>query len=286
MKRTLDEKYLELANEILETGTEKENRTGINTISITGTMIKHDMADGFPLLTTKRVFYKAMAVELEGFIKGITSKDWYKSKGCNIWNEWCNPAVIPSNLKGQDRKDFMLNENDLGKVYGSQWRNFDGQGYDQVKNVLNTLQSNPNDRRMIVSAWNPNVLDEQALPPCHVLWHVIVRDGKLDLIWYQRSVDVFLGLPFNIASYGLLLSLLAKETGFEPGTLTGFLGDTHLYVNHKDQIKLQTERLSGQKPLPRIEIAENIDVLHFDCEKDVKLIDYSHCGIIAGKVAI
>lgn len=284
---TLDEKYLELANDIVQNGTVKPNRTGTDTISISGAMIKHNMADGFPLLTTKRVYYKAMVVELEGFLKGITSKDWYQSKGCNIWNEWCNPAVVPNNLKGQEYKDFCLNENDLGVIYGSQWRNFNREDYDQLQVVLDTLQSNPNDRRMIVSAWNPLVLNEQALPPCHVLWHVIVRDGFLDLIWYQRSVDVFLGLPFNIASYGLLLELLCKQTGFKPGILTGMLGDTHLYVNHLEQIKEQTANLPNQKKLPTLKISDDMtDVKHFDSIEDLELIDYRHCGIIRGAVAI
>lgn len=537
---TLDEKYLELANDIVQNGTIKENRTGTDTISISGAMIKHNMADGFPLLTTKRVFYKAMVVELEGFLKGITDKRWFIERGCNIWNEWQRPDTIPEGLSDADRKEIQLNGWDLGPLgYSFQLRSFGGdyknvpqpespysrkvvinnkitdsllgkkmksnnygpfvvidkindkylikfiltgyerkykkkylikgevkdlyypivfnagalgenyktdvgdklkstwnnmvsrcynendkdypsyggkniiisdrwlvfsnfiedavtldgwdlkvlnwdeftldkdlsedkkyskgsckwiskkeqaenrensilfdvtfpngkvlkgasnlkcfciandldysncnkrlngkwkykikgfdftnkqtklkskninKGFDQLENLLQTLKNNPKDRRMVISHWNPIEHHRMALPACHFEYQLIVREDKLDLIFNMRSVDVFLGLPFNISSYGLLLSLLAKQFGYEPGTLTGFFGDTHLYVNHLDQIKEQTANLPNQKKLPTLKISDEMtDVKYFNSLEDLELIDYRHCGIIRGVVAI
>ena len=284
MRNTLDRKYLDLVADVLDTGISKRNRTGIDTLSISGAMIKHDMSEGFPALTTKRIAYKTMAVELEGFIKGITSKDWYQANNCKIWNEWCNPSIIPKGLSDEERKEFQLRELDLGPIYGSQWRNFNGAGYDQLEMVLHSLENNPSDRRMLVSAWNPLALHEQALPPCHVLWHVIVRGDKLDLIWYQRSVDVFLGLPFNIASYGLLLILLSKQFGYKYGTLTGFLGDTHIYENHIEQIHTQMMRQPYELPVAIID--DNFtDVRQFDY-RQFELEGYRHHPSIKGEVAV
>lgn len=284
---TLDENYLAIATNILSKGTRKENRTGVDTISISGAMIQHNMEEGFPLLTTKKVFYKAMSVELEGFLKGVTDKNWYKERKCNIWNEWCNPSKIPEGLSDEERKEFQLNETDLGPIYGSQWRDFNGDSYDQLQQVIRSLETKPQDRRMLVSAWNPLQLSLQALPPCHVLWQVIVRGGYLDLLWYQRSVDVFLGLPFNISSYGLLLSLLAKQFGYKPGILTGFLGDTHIYENHIEQIGTMTGRLSEAKELPTLVIKDRFkDVREFDALNDIEIKNYEHLGVIKGKVAV
>lgn len=284
MRNTLDKKYIELAQNILKNGTRKENRTGVDTISITGAMIRHDMSEGYPLLTTKKVFYKAMAVELEGFIKGITDKEWYKANKCNIWNEWCNPSKIPRNLTDEERKQWQLEEADLGPIYGSQWRNFNGDNYDQLEHVLRSLETQPGDRRMLVSAWNPLQLHLQALPPCHVLWQVVVRGKYLDLIWYQRSVDVFLGLPFNIASYGLLLMLLAKQFGYKYGTLTGFLGDTHIYKNHIDQINEQSSRSPYELPVAVIDESFT-DVRNFSYDM-FSVEDYFHHSAIKGEVAV
>ncbi len=262
MAKNIDVQYLDLVQKILNEGVRKENRTGVDTLAIAGAMIEHDMSEGFPLLTSKKMAFKSIKVELEGFIKGIRSKQWFKDRGCNIWNEWCNPQKVPY-ANDVETKAKMAAEDDLGVIYGVQWRNFidprheikldngtrflyeeyaNAFGVDQLKNIVKTLKTNPNDRRMICSAWNPMALGEMALPPCHLLWQVTVIDGKLNLAWYQRSVDVPLGLPFNIASYGLLLHLLAKEAGLKEGRLIGFLMDTHIYVNQIDALKEQIGR--------------------------------------------
>ena len=252
--------YLDIVRHILEHGDRKENRTGVDAITVAGIMFEHDMAQGFPLLTTKKAAFKSMRVELEFFIKGLTDKQWLQERKCSIWNEWANPKKAPY---GHDdaSKQRMAVERDLGPVYGFQWRHFDapynnydsnyeGTGIDQLKIVVDRLKTNPNDRRMIVMAWNPKALGEQALPPCHYGFQVTVVNGKLNLLWNQRSVDTMLGLPFNIASYGLLLHLLAKESGLQEGKLIGFLADTHIYVNHIDGAKLQLARTPGT--LPRV----------------------------------
>ncbi len=282
MPKNIDNQYLDLVEKILSEGIRKENRTGIDTLAIAGAMIEHDMSEGFPLLTTKKMYFKGVKVELEGFIKGIRSKKWFKDRGCNIWNEWCNPRKV---AYGNDieKKAAMLAEDDLGLIYGVQWRDFsdphrpeeiqylEGQnvefskrpvkGVDQLKKIIETLKTNPNDRRMICSAWNPMALDQMALPPCHLLWQVTVIDGKLNLAWYQRSVDVPLGLPFNIASYGLLLHLLAKEAGLKEGRLIGFLMDTHIYVNQVDALKEQL----GRKPM-KLPTVKTTGFMKFDTE--------------------
>lgn len=284
---TLDEKYINLLKNIKQNGTNKGDRTGTGTRSLSGAMIQHDMSEGFPLLTTKRVAFKTMAVELEGFIKGITDKQWYKDRKCNIWNEWCNPAAIPSGLEHNTRIKFQKSECDLGPIYGSQWRNFNGDNYDQLSKVLNSLKSNPTDRRMIVSAWNPLQLSEMALPPCHLLFQVIVRGDYLDLLWYQRSVDVFLGLPFNIASYGLLLELLAKQFDYKVGVLTGFLGDTHIYNNHVEQVDEQISRLGKEYPLPSVVITNTLtDIRNLEVSGDIVLADYNYLPSIKAEVSV
>lgn len=252
--------YLDIVRHILENGEIKETRTGVNAITVAGVMFEHDMAEGFPLLTTKRVPFKTLRAELEFFIKGLTDKQWLQDRKCTIWDEWANPKKAPY---GHDdaSKARMAAERDLGPVYGFQWRHFDapydnydsdytGQGVDQLAQVVAKLKTNPSDRRMIVMAWNPKALPEQALPPCHYGFQVTVINGKLNLLWNQRSVDTMLGLPFNIASYALLLHLLAKEAGLEEGRLIGFLADTHIYVNHVDGAKKQVSRIPS--PLPRI----------------------------------
>lgn len=251
--------YLDIVRRILETGERKENRTGVDAITVAGAMFEHDMAEGFPLLTTKRVPFKSVAVELEFFIKGLTDKRWLQERGCTIWDEWCLPSKVPY---GHDEasKAKMRAEPDLGPIYGYQWRNF-GENYrycietgaapngvDQLAKLVETLKTNPGDRRMIVSAWNPAQLHEMALPPCHLLFQVTVVNGRLNLLWYQRSVDTMLGLPFNIASYGLLLHLLAKDAGLKEGKLVGFLADTHIYVNHVEGAKEQLGREPGVLP--------------------------------------
>lgn len=184
--------YHNLLKDVLQNGTWKNQRAvdkdgnQLRTLSVSGAMLRFDMRDGFPALTTKRVAFKVAAVELEGFVKGITSKSWYTDRKCNIWNEWCNPKKIPSGLNKEERIEFQKNEDDLGPFYGYQWTNFNGSGINQLKNAVDTLKKNPTDRRMIISAWNPQQLDECALPPCHYSYQLISDGEHLDLIWTQR----------------------------------------------------------------------------------------------------
>jgi thymidylate synthase len=245
----LDAQYKNILSEIGTVGEWEDNRTGIRAKTIPSAMIRHNMSEGFPLLTIKRVPFRVMAVELEGFIKGINSKKWFQDRDCHIWDQWCNPQKVPYG-NDDETKQKMLEEDDLGLIYGSMWRDFHvpnavenygaeggfyrSGGIDQLKNIIYTLQKNPQDRRMICSAWNPLALNFQALPPCHVLFQVSVINNKLNLTWFQRSCDILLGIPFNIASYGLLLHLFAKFYGFEEGTLTGFLNNVHIYENQLD----------------------------------------------------
>ncbi len=284
------EAYLEILREVYSKGQVKDDRTGVGTKSVSGMQFRHNMKDGFPLVTTKRMATKTMKVELEGFIKGITDKQWYQSRGCNIWNQWCNPKKVEYSNNNREQQVKMAEERDLGPIYGFQWRYFgadyighledyDGKGVDQLENLVNTLKSDPSSRRMVVSSWNPLDSDQMALDPCHYSWQVIVTDGKLDLVWSQRSVDTFLGLPFNIASYGTLLHLLCKETGYEEGSLIGQLGDTHLYHNHMEQVEEQLSRSPNYLPTAITDEFHSI----FDWEHtQTKFKNYSpHPGIKA-----
>ena len=286
--------YTAIVRDIMVKGTLSENRTGVPAYSVPGAIFQHNMSEGFPLLTTKSVPLRLIASELEFFIKGLTDKKWLQDRNNHIWDEWCWQLKVPY---GHDKEtqQKMFEERDLGPIYGFQWRHFDAeydgfdkdyskQGIDQLENLIETLKTNPNDRRMIVSAWNPNQVDEMALPPCHYGFQVTVTDDKLNLMWNQRSVDTALGLPFNIASYGLLLHLLAKETGYEEGRLVGFLGDTHIYENHIEGLGKQLSRVP--KDLPNIE-TENFTSI-FDWEyTDSKVIGYEpHGQINFGKPAI
>ena len=252
--------YLQIVQKILDHGFRKQNRTGTDALTIAGAMFEHDMSEGFPLLTTKKVPFRLVSSELEFFIRGITDKQWLQEQNNHIWDEWCSPDAVPYS-NDEQTKAKMMSERELGPIYGWQWRNFgaeyaayntphEGQSFDQLRQVVNTLKTDPDNRRMIVSAWNPLDLSRMALPPCHYAFQVTVINGKLNLLWNQRSVDVALGLPFNIASYGCLLHLLAKEAGLGEGRLIGFLGDVHIYVNHVDAIRQQITR--GSKALPRI----------------------------------
>ena len=286
--------YTAIVRDIMVKGTLSENRTGVPAYSVPGAIFQHNMSEGFPLLTTKKMPFGRIASELEFFIKGLTDKKWLQDRNNHIWDEWCWQLKVPY---GHDKEtqQKMFEERDLGPIYGFQWRHFDAeydgfdkdyskQGIDQLENLIETLKTNPNDRRMIVSAWNPNQVDEMALPPCHYGFQVTVTDDKLNLMWNQRSVDTALGLPFNIASYGLLLHLLAKETGYEEGRLVGFLGDTHIYENHIEGLGKQLSRVP--KDLPNIE-TENFTSI-FDWEyTDSKVIGYEpHGQINFGKPAI
>jgi thymidylate synthase len=254
------QQYIDLVTRVLREGTKKENRTGVPAYTVVGATFEHDMGSGFPLLTTKRVPFGLVASELEFFIAGRTDKAWLRSRNNHIWDEWCNPERVPYG-HGSETRRKMLEEDDLGPVYGYQWRRF-GQEYapvsqalrpepgsrlfvDQLARLVETLKRDPNDRRMLVSAWNPIDLHRMALPPCHYAFQVTAMGGKLNLLWNQRSVDVALGLPFNIASYGLLLHLLAREAHLEEGTLVGFLADVHAYENHVSGLEEQV----GREPL-------------------------------------
>ncbi|ULQ58803.1 thymidylate synthase [Brucepastera parasyntrophica] len=244
--------YLDIVEKVLKLGFKNSNRTGIDALTIPGAFFEHDMKEGFPLLTTKKIPFRLISSELEFFIKGITDKEWLREKNNHIWDEWCSPDIVPYGTS-EETKKLMEEERDLGPIYGWQWRHFgaqyaaynekpSGKGVDQLQNLVDKLKNRHYDRRMIVSAWNPVDIDRMALPPCHYSFQITVISNRLNLLWNQRSVDVALGLPFNIASYGLLLHLLAIEAGLEEGKLIGFLGDTHIYENHIKGLESQLER--------------------------------------------
>lgn len=285
--------YLDIIKKILKEGEIKKNRTGVDTIAIAGAMFEHDMSKGFPLLTTKAMPFRLVASELEFFIKGITDKKWLQERGNHIWDEWCSPLKVPYGHDPETKKR-MMEERDLGPIYGWQWRNFGaeyvsyekppkGEGKDQLKSLIEKIKEDPTDRRMIVTAWNPKDIQKMALPPCHYGFQVTVIGDKLNLLWSQRSVDSALGLPFNIASYGLLLHLLAKETGFKEGKLVGFLADTHIYVNHLPGIEEQLKR----KPFPLPEIkTENFSSIFEWKYTDSKVENYQHHPPIKFEIAV
>ena len=285
MSNRLDEQYRGILAELLYNGREKETRNG-KTLSKFGMQIRHRMSDGFPLLTTKKMPIKTISTELKWFLKGDTNIKYLVDNNCNIWSGDCYKAFkstfslmpgIQSSLPNQEEFTNKIKTNDkfakkwgeLGPIYGTQWRrwsvfpNEDGEyetnPIDQISNLINELKSNPDSRRLMVSSWNVGELDQMTLPPCHYGFQCYVVEGKLSLMWNQRSVDTFLGLPFNIASYGMLLMLLCKETGYTPGDLIGNLGDTHLYSNHIEQAKEQIERSSFN--LPTITLSD-VDILN------------------------
>ncbi len=284
----LDKTFQETLELILTKGYKKEDRTGTGTISFPGVMIRHDMSDGYPLLTLRKVPFKSAAIELEGFIKGITSKQWYKERGCNYWNQWCNPQVVPYGTDDNTKKK-MEECDDLGEIYGKQWRDFHdvtypwgGEHKDQLKDVVDTLKSNPNSRRMLCSAWNPLALEHMALPPCHFAWQVNVTDGKLNLFYYMRSVDFVLGNDLN--TYGLLLHLLAKESNLKEGMLVGFFADAHIYLNHIDGIKeLLSRNTMGNLPTIKTDNFKSI----YDWQySDTILLDYEPLPSVKFNVAV
>jgi thymidylate synthase len=264
---SIEQQYLNLVSQILEHGKWKQNRTGVRTLTIVHAMLNHDMSTGYPLLTTKKMPFRVMAVELEGFIKGVKDKRWFQQRNCHIWDEWCNPKKVPY---GTDKETLakMAAEPDLGPIYGVQWRNFNEENRaDQLQMIVDTLKNDKYNRRMVCSAWNPLQLDQMALPPCHILWHVTALEDTLNLCWFQRSCDLMLGIPFNIASYALLLELLAKESGLKPGILTGFLSDVHIYENHIEGAKLQIQRIPKKIPTLKFKKFTSIfDWTYEDCE--------------------
>ncbi len=287
--------YLNIVKKVLDEGVQKSNRTGTDAIAIAGAIFEHDMSLGFPLLTTKKMPYKVITSELEFFIKGITDKTWLQERNNHIWDEWAYPKKAPYGHDEASQKK-MKEERDLGPIYGFQWRHFNApyysfnsdytnQGVDQFKRLVDKLKSDPNDRRMIVMAWNPLALQDMALPPCHYGFQVTVINKKLNLLWNQRSVDTMLGLPFNIASYATLLHLLAKETGYEEGKLVGFLADVHIYINHLDGAREQLTRDPNTYPLPKI-ITENFTSI-FDWQyTDTKIEGYQSFPRIELPIAV
>ncbi|WP_342224455.1 thymidylate synthase [Spiroplasma endosymbiont of Asaphidion curtum] len=288
------EQYLSLCRQILEKGQNKPNRTLIDTISFFGYQMRFDLQKGFPLLTTKKVYLKAVIYELLWFIKGDTNIRTLVQNNVNIWNEWPYKKYQNSpDFKGEQLQDFIFKikndeqfakkYGDLGPVYGKQWRNFNG--IDQLKNLEKQLKDNPHSRRHILSSWNPEEIEEMALPPCHTLFQFYVTaDNKLSCQLYQRSADVFLGVPFNIASYALLTYMLASVCGYEVGDFVHTIGDAHIYTNHLEQINEQLTRTP--KKICKLIINRSVTSI-FDFEyEDFSLLDYESHPAIKGQVAV
>ncbi|MDN3595245.1 thymidylate synthase [Zunongwangia endophytica] len=271
--------YQDLLQHILDNGAEKGDRTGTGTKSVFGYQMRFDLSEGFPMVTTKKVHLKSIIYELLWFLKGDTNIEYLKENGVRIWNEWADE------------------NGDLGPIYGHQWRNWNGEEIDQISEIIETLKTNPNSRRMLVSAWNPSVMPDTsvsfsenvangkaALPPCHAFFQFYVADGKLSCQLYQRSADVFLGVPFNIASYALFTMMMAQVCGYEAGDFIHTFGDVHIYSNHMDQVNLQLSRAS--RDLPKMKINPEIkDIFDFKFE-DFKLEGYDPHPPIKGKVAV
>lgn len=278
--------YLDLLKTILDNGTLKHNRTGVDTISYPCQFIRHDMREGFPLLTTKKVGLKTVCGELEMFIKGEHSKKFLHERNVKIWNEWCNPKKVPYSTDLEQQK-LMEAEDDLGKIYGYQWNNFNDSGVNQLKNAIETLKTNPTDRRMLVSAWNPLQLDEMALPPCHFCFQLISDGEYVDLIWNQRSLDAFLGGGFDLASYGMLLTLICHQVKMKPRFLAASFGDAHIYVNHLEQVKEQLSREPYKLPTVKILNADKPEWTIWDWKyTDFELENYQSHPAIKAQIAI
>lgn len=278
--------YLDLMKTILETGTLKHNRTGIDTISAPCQFIRHDMRTGFPLLTTKKVGLKTVCGELEMFIKGEHSKKFLHERNVKIWDEWCNPQKV-SYGHDIETQNKMREEDDLGEIYGVNWNNWNNTGLNQLRKAIEILKTNPTDRRIIVSAWNPERLDHMALPPCHFCFQLISDGEYVDLLWNQRSLDTFLGGGFDLASYGMLLTLICHQVKMTPRFLAASFGDAHIYVNHLDQVKEQLTR--EPYPLPTVKIlnAEDSDWTIWDWKyTDFELINYQCHPAIKAPIAI
>ncbi|WP_334177027.1 thymidylate synthase [Pseudoxanthobacter sp.] len=263
------QQYLDLVRRILAEGVVKTDRTGTGTRSVFGHQMRFDLSQGFPLLTTKKLHWRSIAVELLWFLRGDTNIAFLKENGVSIWDEWAD------------------GNGELGPVYGRQWRSWatpDGRVIDQMADVIGMIRRTPDSRRLIVTAWNPGDVPDMALPPCHLLFQFYVADGRLSCQLYQRSADVFLGVPFNIASYALLTHLVARETGYEPGDFVHTLGDAHLYLNHVEQAQLQLAR--SPRPLPRLEIAPAAGGL-FDLKyEDLAIAGYDPHPHIRAEVAV
>jgi thymidylate synthase len=261
--------YLDLMRRILEEGAPKGDRTGTGTLSIFGHQMRFDLAQGFPLVTTKKLHLPSIVHELLWFLRGDTNVAYLRANGVTIWDEWADA------------------EGELGPVYGKQWRSWtapDGRAVDQISGVVRALATNPNSRRLVVSAWNPAEVDDMALPPCHLLFQFYVAEGRLSCQFYQRSADVFLGVPFNIASYALLTEMVAAVTGYRAGDLVVSLGDTHLYNNHLDQARRQLER--APRPLPRLVLNPAVKSLFDFRYEDIVVEGYDPHPHIRAAVAV
>ncbi len=261
--------YLDLLNRILTEGHKKTDRTGTGTMSVFGNQMRFNLEDGFPLLTTKKLHLKSIIYELLWFLRGDTNVRWLQEHGVRIWNEWADE------------------NGELGPVYGHQWRSWpdhNGGTIDQIKNVLDQIKNHPDSRRMIVSAWNPAEIEQMALPPCHCLFQFYVADGRLSLQLYQRSADTFLGVPFNIASYALLLMMMAQVTGLKAGDFVHTTGDTHLYLNHLEQAHLQLTRTP--RPLPKMKLNPDVKNLFDFKYEDFELEGYDPWPHIAATVSV
>lgn len=263
------QQYLKLLDRILTEGATKTDRTGTGTMSVFGNQMRFDMADGFPLLTTKKLHLKSIIYELLWFLRGDTNVHYLQEHGVRIWNEWADE------------------NGELGPVYGHQWRSwpdYNGGTIDQIQNVVDMIKNHPDSRRMMVTAWNPAEVEQMALPPCHCLFQFYVADGRLSLLLYQRSADTFLGVPFNIASYALLLQMMAQVTGLQPGEFIHTTGDTHLYLNHLDQARLQLTRTP--RPLPTMKINPDVKNLFDFHYEDFQLEGYDPWPHIAATVSV
>ena len=261
--------YLDLLNRIMTEGVEKHDRTGTGTISVFGHQMRFDLSEGFPLLTTKKLHLKSIIYELLWFLRGDTNAKWLQERGVRIWNEWADP------------------DGDLGHIYGYQWRSwpdYNGGHIDQIAQAVDQIKNNPDSRRIIVNAWNVGDLSNMNLPPCHMFFQFYVAKGKLSLQMYQRSADTFLGVPFNIASYALLLQMMAQVCGLKAGELIHTTGDTHLYLNHLEQAKLQLTRTP--RPLPKMHLNPDVKSI-FDFQyEDFTLTDYNPYDHIKATVSV
>ena len=259
--------YLEILKDVLENGQDANNRTGIYARKVFGRQMRFDLSKGFPLVTTKKTFFRGIVHELIWLLSGDTNIKYLLDNNVHIWDEWADE------------------NGNLGPVYGHQWRNFNSQGYDQIRELIERIKTNPQDRRLIVCAWNPAQIEQMALPPCHCFFQFdVTPDGKLNCMLYQRSCDMFLGVPFNIASYSLLTMMIAQVCGLKPGEFVHTLGNAHIYSNHFEQVKLQLTR--EPLPLPQVRLnpeIKNIDDFKFE---DIELIDYQSHGVIKGDVAV
>lgn len=261
--------YLDLLDHVMAHGTEKKDRTGTGTISTFGYQMRFDLSERFPMMTTKKLHLKSIIHELLWFLSGDTNIRYLQENGVRIWNEWAD------------------DDGNLGPVYGYQWRSWpaaDGRTIDQISNVVSSLRNNPDSRRHIVSAWNVGELEKMALPPCHILFQFYVSEGRLSCQLYQRSADIFLGVPFNIASYSLLTMMMARVTGYQPGEFIHTLGDAHIYLNHIEQVKLQLTREPGLLPVMNINPAVN-DIFAFRYE-DFTLTGYDPQPAIKGEISV